>query len=144
MSSPQPDKELYMYLAISDCVVNAMEQTTLALKSVAQKLRPYFQSHQVMVDFIVEIHQKPSQLVGLSENGWWILHINGTSQVSGFGVGFFLQSPTGKQLERAIWLEFSASNNEAEYEAILSGLDLTFALSASKLEICSDSQLVVG
>ena len=26
-----------------------MEQTTLALKSVAQKLRPYFQSHQVTV-----------------------------------------------------------------------------------------------
>ena len=97
-----------------------------------------------MVDFIAEIHQKPSQLIGPSEKGWWILHINGASWVSGFGVGFFLQSQTGEQLEQAIWLEFSASNNEAEYEAIIFGLDLTFALSASKLEICSDSQLVVG
>lgn len=38
---------------------------------------------------------------------------------------------------------FSASNNEAEYEAILSGLDLALALSVSKLQIYSDSQLVV-
>ena len=38
---------------------------------------------------------------------------------------------------------FPASNNEAEYEAILSGLDLALALSVSKLRVYSDSQLVV-
>ncbi|RVW96853.1 hypothetical protein CK203_026040 [Vitis vinifera] len=36
-----------------------------------------------------------------------------------------------------------ASNNEAEYEAILSGLDLALALSVSKLRIYSDAQLVL-
>ena len=46
-------------------------------------------------------------------------------------------------MEQVIRLEFSTSNNETEYEAILSGLNLTLALSASKLEICNDSQLVV-
>ena len=46
-------------------------------------------------------------------------------------------------MEQAIRLGFSASNNEAEYEAILSGLDLALALSVSKLRIYSDSQLVV-
>ena len=35
--------------------------------------------------------------------------------------------------------QFLASNNEAEYEAILIGLSLVVTLSASKLEICSDS-----
>ncbi|RVW58039.1 hypothetical protein CK203_106958 [Vitis vinifera] len=59
------------------------------------------------------------------------------------GVGLLLQSPTGEHLEQAIRLGFSASNNEAEYEAILSGLDLALALSVSKLRIFSDSQLVV-
>ncbi|RVX10056.1 Transposon Ty3-G Gag-Pol polyprotein [Vitis vinifera] len=59
------------------------------------------------------------------------------------GVGLLLQSPTGEHLEQAIRLGFSASNNEAEYEAILSGLDLALALSVSKLRIYSDSQLVV-
>ena len=35
------------------------------------------------------------------------------------------------------------SNNEIEYEVILSGLDLTLALSISRLRVYSDSQLVV-
>ena len=47
-------------------------------------------------------------------------------------------------MEQAIRLGFPASNSEAEYEAILFGLNLALALSTSKLEICSDSQLVVG
>ena len=46
-------------------------------------------------------------------------------------------------MEQAIRLGFPISNNETECEAILSGLGLALALSASKLEICSDSQLVV-
>ena len=54
-----------------------------------------------------------------------------------------LQSPTREHLEQAIQLGFPASNNEAEYEAILSGLDLVLALSISKLRVYSDSQLVV-
>ncbi|RVW23746.1 hypothetical protein CK203_100829 [Vitis vinifera] len=50
---------------------------------------------------------------------------------------------TAEHLEQAIRMGFPASNNEAEYEAILSGLDLALALSVSKLRVYSDSQLVV-
>ena len=39
---------------------------------------------------------------------------------------------------------FSASNNESEYEAILAEIELTATISAGKLLIRSDSQLVVG
>ena len=99
---------------------------------------------QVMVDFIVEIPQRPSQLLGPSKEGWWILHIDGASWILGFEVGLLLQSPIEEQLEHAIRLRFPASNNEVKYEAILSELDLTLALLASKLEICNDSQLVFG
>ncbi|RVW47932.1 Transposon Tf2-12 polyprotein [Vitis vinifera] len=79
----------------------------------------------------------------ISEQEWWTLRVDGASRSSGSGVGLLLQSPTGEHLEQAIRLGFSASNNEAEYEAILSGLDLALALSVSKLRIYSDSQLVV-
>ena len=71
------------------------------------------------------------------------MRVDGASRSSGFGVGLLLQSPTGEQLEQAIRLRFPPSNNEVEYEAILSGLDLTLTLSVSKLRIYSDSQLVV-
>ena len=71
------------------------------------------------------------------------MRVNGASRSSGSKVGLLLQSPTGKHLEQSIRLGFHASNNEAEYEVILSGLDLALALSVSKLQVYSDSQLVV-
>ncbi|RVW46364.1 Pro-Pol polyprotein [Vitis vinifera] len=97
---------------------------------------------QVMADFVLEYSRKPGQHEESSKKEWWTLRVDGASRSSGSGVGLLLQSPTGEHLEQAIRLGFSASNNEAEYEAILSGLDLALALSVSKLRIYSDSQLV--
>ncbi|KAL6334899.1 hypothetical protein AAG906_023704 [Vitis piasezkii] len=96
-----------------------------------------------MADFVLEYSRKPIQHKEPSEEEWWTLRVDGASRSSGSGVGLLLQSPTGEHLEQAIRLGFPASNNEAEYEAILSGLDLALALSVSKLRVYSDSQLVV-
>ena len=41
-------------------------------------------------------------------------------------------------------MSFSASNCEAEYEAILVGLDLALTLDVTRLEIRSDFQLIIG
>ncbi|KAL6342336.1 hypothetical protein AAG906_008897 [Vitis piasezkii] len=97
----------------------------------------------IMVDFVLEYSRRPIQHKEPSEKEWWTLRVDGASRSSGSGVGLLLQSPIGEHLEQAIRLGFPASNNEAEYEAILSGLDLALALSVSKLRVYSDSQLVV-
>ena len=41
-------------------------------------------------------------------------------------------------------MDFPASNNEAEYEAIIAGLDLVVSVSSEKIIIRSNFQLVVG
>ena len=46
-------------------------------------------------------------------------------------------------MEQAIRLSFFASNNEAEDDVVLVELDLALVLAATKLEIRSDSQLIV-
>ena len=53
-----------------------------------------------------------------------------------------MQSPTGELVEQAIRLSFLVSNNEVEYEAMLSGLDLALILAAARLEVKRDSQLI--
>ena len=98
---------------------------------------------QVMAYFVLEYSRRLIQRKEPSEKEWWTLRVDGTSRSSGSGVGLLLQSPTGEHLEQAIRLGFPASSNEAEYEAILSGLDLALALSVPKLRVYSDSQLVV-
>ena len=62
----------------------------------------------------------------------------------GAGVCLQLRATTREMIEQAIQLNFPASNNETEYEAILAGVDLTKSVSSEKLIIRSDSQLVVG
>ena len=55
-----------------------------------------------------------------------------------------LKSPAGEIIEQDICLGFGASNNESEYEAILAGIELAATVSADRLLIRSDSQLVMG
>ena len=46
-------------------------------------------------------------------------------------------------MEYTLRFRFQASNNEAEYEAIIVGLNLAHSMEADQLEICSDFQLVM-
>ncbi len=55
-----------------------------------------------------------------------------------------LVSPEGLVLKQAIRLKFSASNNEAEYEALMIGLKTAKKLGASHLQVFCDSQLVAN
>ena len=96
---------------------------------------------QVLADFLVEIPQNETCPNSLN---WWTLSVDGASQQIEAGIGLQLKSPSGDKIEQAIRLGFSASNNESEYEVILAGIELAATLSADKLIIRSDSQLVVG
>ena len=62
----------------------------------------------------------------------------------GSGAGFILISPEGTSIKYAVKLHFSASNNDAEYEALLSGLRLAIEMDAQSILAYSDSQLVVN
>ena len=60
------------------------------------------------------------------------------------GAGVLLQLPEGDTVECAVHLQFFMINNEAEYEAVLSGLDLAKVAGAESAIIHCDSQVVVG
>ena len=55
-----------------------------------------------------------------------------------------LISPDREILEQSIRLGFKASNNEAEYEALIAGLKLAVAAEADEVIIFCDSQLIVN
>ena len=73
----------------------------------------------------------------------WRLSVDGAANSQGSGVGLILTSPDEIDAEYALRFGFQASNNEAEYEAVIVGLNLAHSMEADQLKICSDSQLVV-
>lgn len=52
-------------------------------------------------------------------------------------------NPEGDEMDYAIKLGFKASNNEAEYEALIHGLELAKERGINNLQFFSDSRLVV-
>ena len=64
--------------------------------------------------------------------------------MSGTGAGLILVNPEGVITEYALRFKFSATNNGAEYEALIAGLKTTKELEVDRLQVYSDSQLVVG
>ena len=50
-----------------------------------------------------------------------------------------IQTPEGDKIECMIWLDFPTTNNEAEYEALVAGLDLAKAAGAKNMIMHCDS-----
>lgn len=62
------------------------------------------------------------------------MFVDNASNAKGAGVGIVIISPKGVKLEHSLMLGFRASNNEAEYEALLAGLRATLSLEATDFE----------
>lgn len=60
--------------------------------------------------------------------------MDGTSSAMGAGAGIILISPERLKVEHSFKLGFRASNNEAEYEALLARLRATLSLRATQLK----------
>ncbi|XP_074342569.1 uncharacterized protein LOC141680170 [Apium graveolens] len=103
---------------------------------------------QALADFMVECTFSGSQdltpdeqLIQTPEK--WKLFVDGSVARKKCGVGLILSSPKGFEICQAIRFDFPLTNNEAEYEALLSGMELARSLEAKHLRAFSDSMLVV-
>ena len=70
--------------------------------------------------------------------------MDGASSAMGAGAGIVIVTPEGIRLEHSFILRFRASNNEAEYEALLARLKIVLGMGARDVKAYSDSQLVVN
>ncbi|XP_021732042.1 uncharacterized protein LOC110698832 [Chenopodium quinoa] len=215
LARPVVGETLYLYVAVSPTAVSAvllkeeekiqqpiyfvshtltdaesryplLEKIAYAVVVAARKLRPYFDSHQIVVltdqplekvlgkveksgrltkwafeltefsisyqpraaikaqalaDFLAECSYQET----LDERKKiWTVFTDGSSTVNGSGAGVVVTSPKGKNFEYALKFSFRASNNEAEYEAAIAGLDLCISLEAEHVCLKTDSQLVAN
>ena len=53
-------------------------------------------------------------------------------------------SPGKVVIEKSLRLDFSATNNEAKYEALLEGMVMVQRMGGKSIKLFSDSRLVVG
>ena len=97
---------------------------------------------QALADFIAEYTQSEGQ--GADGLKQWIIHTDGSSNRHANGAGVVIQTPEGDKIECMIRLDFSTTNNEAEYEALVAGLDLAKAARARNVIVHCDSQVITS
>ena len=94
-----------------------------------------------------ELHGMKGKPVGMAsapKPPCWKVYVDGTMNQRGSGVGLVLITPEGATIEKSLRLGFSATNNEAEYEALMQGIAMVQKMGGKAVEMFSDSRLVVG
>jgi ribonuclease HI len=71
------------------------------------------------------------------------MYFDGSLMKTGAGAGLLFISPLGKHVRYVLRLHFLASNNVAEYEALVNGLRIAVELGVRRLDARGDSQLVI-
>ncbi|GJV87801.1 reverse transcriptase domain-containing protein [Tanacetum coccineum] len=150
LTAPKEREELIMYLAMAKEAINAVlmtekgggEANTSVLYEphpmrVGDQLHPHGKTgislaqckqtvEKILPDFIMERSEEesPNELMAEPEAlpEPWTLFTDGSSCIDGFGAGLILTNSKGVQFTYAMRFRFEATNNEAEYEALIAGL----------------------
>ncbi|GKD25041.1 reverse transcriptase domain-containing protein [Tanacetum coccineum] len=165
--APKPKEELIVYLSASYGAVSAvlmtergtvqtsvyfisralqgpelnytpMEKLVLSLVFAAKRLQRYFQAHPIAVitDQPIKQHHIPSKNIGERADIGGLPH--------GSGAGLILTSPEGTEFTYALLFQFTASNNEAEYEALIASLRIAAQMGVQNVQVNMDSKLVAN
>ncbi|KAF3508489.1 hypothetical protein F2Q69_00006524 [Brassica cretica] len=78
------------------------------------------------------------------EEGELILHVDGSSNIGGAGVGIVLTSLTWNTASRAVRCNFKATNTGSEYEALIARLTLSHQMGAENNQVFGVSQLIIN
>ena len=92
---------------------------------------------QCLVDLSAEL--RPLRIL----SGGWTLYVDGSPNKTACGAGVVLEGLDDLLLEQALRFGFRATNNQAEYEALLDGLNLAYDMGVCEVVFKSDSQVMV-
>ncbi|XP_057730185.1 uncharacterized protein LOC130945491 [Arachis stenosperma] len=145
LQRPEVGKPLYLYLSISNYSISS----ALVIETGKTQQPVYFVSRvmqsakqrlalkaQILADFV-------SELTSSEHNKFWELHVDRASSRGGSGAGIIPKEGDNMVAEQSLQFHFPASNNQAEYEALIAGLKLALNFQVQSLTAHCDSLLVV-
>jgi len=95
---------------------------------------------QIMADFVTQ----HCGMVGTLEIVPWTFFFDGSTCDRGARIGIVLISPRGKKYEFYSPIVATLTNNQAEYQALIRGLELLKEVHTDVVEIFGDSMLVIN
>ncbi|GJR47031.1 reverse transcriptase domain-containing protein [Tanacetum coccineum] len=162
LTAPMEKEELIVYLTAAKETVSAVLMTEREAKqmpiyfvnralrgpdinytSMEKLVLALVHARQVLADFIVKQPEENSTdtLMEVEEElpEPWILFMDGSSCIDGSEAGLILTNPEGIEFTYAVRFRFDATNNEAEYEALIAGLRIAEQMGVKNLQANADS-----
>ncbi|XP_050233228.1 uncharacterized protein LOC126681721 [Mercurialis annua] len=99
---------------------------------------------QILADFVAETTTTNQPLEVDESMVRWVSQVDGVSNMIRSWAGMVLKGPHSIKMQHLVNLNISATNNSAEYEALIAGLRMATVVKAERLKIQGDSQLVVN
>jgi hypothetical protein len=98
---------------------------------------------QALADFVAEWTeiQQPMSNTILDH---WKMYFDGSLKLGGAGASVLLISPDEKQLKYVLQILWQATNNEAEYKALIHGLRVAITLGIKRLLVYGDSAVAIN
>nr|GFA84795.1 reverse transcriptase domain-containing protein [Tanacetum cinerariifolium] len=132
-----------------------MEKLVLSLVFAAKRLRRMtakIECHTRRAQYHVptkNVNQRtdenpPAAPMAETQQEPWTLFTDGSSCVDGSGAGLILTNLEGIEFTYALIFQFAASNNEAEYEAPIAGLQIAAQMGVQNVHVSIDSKLVAN
>jgi hypothetical protein len=141
--------EVHMSLTLGEILNNREETRKIVKWAIEPSMYDIIYKHrteikvQTLSNFVAEwtmIQTPPKE----REIEYWTINFDGSLQLQGAGAGILVTSPIGESFKLVLQMHFPASNNAAEYEALLHGPRITTALGFHRLKVLGDSMLVVN
>ena len=99
----------------------------------------------MLADFIAEFSTRyEGEMVCQVGCRPWKVFMDSASSAMRASARIVIATPEGIRLEHSFRLGFRASNNKAEYEALLAGLRTVLGMGAQEVKAYLDSRLVVN
>nr|GEZ84260.1 reverse transcriptase domain-containing protein [Tanacetum cinerariifolium] len=103
---------------------------------------------QILADFIVERPKDDTPDTSMEDREElpdpWILFTDGSSCIDGSGASLIITNPEGMEFTYALRFRFNATNNKAEYEALIASLRIAGQMRVQNLQANMDSKLVAN
>uniref|UniRef100_A0A2N9F0D0 Integrase catalytic domain-containing protein n=1 Tax=Fagus sylvatica TaxID=28930 RepID=A0A2N9F0D0_FAGSY len=150
LSPSQQGETFSLYLAVSPIAVSSalireeggtqlpVYYTSKAFQGAEEK---YLAMEKLALALFTVVEEEPSEE---KPERKWEVKIDGSSVKGAGGVGVVFKTPKRHLLKHSVRLQYPTTNNEAEYETLLTGLRIAKKLGATTLRVQSNSQLIVG
>ncbi|GJW36474.1 reverse transcriptase domain-containing protein [Tanacetum coccineum] len=145
--APKAGENLIVYLAASKEEV-ARWAIELGEHEIEFKLRNAIKA-QILADFLAETKEEDEETdfkekQQTKQTTRWKLYTDGASSGDGSEAGLIIVSPEGTEFTYALKFEFTTTNNEAEYEAVIARLCIAREMKIKEVTVFVDSQLAAN